>query len=226
MKMKIDIKQLIWILSTGLGIIISMLIFENMGIGSIASLGQERVNSFEALQSEINLIPNQSWDPIGYSTLSAKIHTAKENKSINADDEIGLQKRLDLYYKNKLSEITERYLHTSNGDYDKILKSINQLQKSSNITIEDKQDLNVLSNSLVSFNYYTEVLPRQVSSFINRGVENFDEIQLNSLLSKIDNLSSLIQPYSNNSKIQNVQQTNRNALMQFQGEYVSSQISW
>jgi hypothetical protein len=44
--MKTDIKQLIWILSTGIGIIISMLVFENMGIGSIAIIGQEKGNSF------------------------------------------------------------------------------------------------------------------------------------------------------------------------------------
>jgi hypothetical protein len=224
--MKTDIKQLIWILSTGIGIIILMLVFENIGIGSIASIGQEKGNSFQEIQSEIYLIPNKSWDPVGYSTLSAKIHTAKENNSITSDNEIGLQKRLDLYYKNKLTETTERYLHTSNGDFGKIIKALSQLQKSTSISIDDKQDLNLLSSTMVAFNNYTEVLPSQVSSFIGRGVGNFDEVQLNSLLNKIDNLSSLILPYSNNSKIQSIQNTTRNALMEFQGEYVSSQISW
>jgi hypothetical protein len=224
--MKTDIKQLIWILSTGIGIIISMLVFENMGIGSIASIGQEKRNSFQELQSEINLIPNKNWDPVGYSTLSAKIHTAKENNSITADDEIVLQKTLDLYYKDKLTETTERYLHTSNGDFGKILKALNQLLNSPTISNDDKLDLNKLSSTMVAFNNYTEILPSQVSSFIGRGVGNFDEVQLNSLLNKIDNLSSLILPYSNNSKIQSIQNSTRNALMQFQGEYVSSQISW
>jgi hypothetical protein len=224
--MKTDIKQLIWILSTGIGIIILMFAFENIGIGSIASIGQEKGNSYQELQSEITIIPNKSWDPVGYSTLSAKIHTAKENKSITTDEEIGLQKRLDLYYKDKLTETTERYLHTSNGDFGKILKALNQLQNSPTISNDDKLDLNQLSSTMVAFNNYTEILPSQVSSFIGRGVGNFDEVQLNSLLNKIDNLSSLILPYSNNSKIQSIQNTTRNALMQFQGEYVSSQISW
>ena len=133
---------------------------------------------------------------------------------------------MDLYYKDKLTETTERYLHTSNGDFGKILKALNQLQNSPTISNDDKLDLNQLSSTMVAFNNYTEILPSQVSSFIGRGVGNFDEVQLNSLLNKIDNLSSLILPYSNNSKIQSIQNTTRNALMQFQGEYVSSQISW
>ena len=224
--MKSNYKQLIGILLTGFGIIILMLVFENIGIGSMASIGKESGNSFQELQTEIDKIPSNNWDATGYSTLAAKIHTSKANGFITEDVEIDLQKKLDLYYLNKVIETTERYLHTSNGDYNKINKVLAQLQKSITISADDKQKISVALNTLDAFNYYTSILPNEISSFINNGVSNFDENKCNNLVNKIDNLNGLLVPYSNNSKIQNIKQNSRTALLQFQGEFVSNQINW
>ena len=200
--MKSNYKQLIGILSTGFGIIILMLLLENAGIGSIASIGEENGNSFQELQTEINKIPNNNWDPSGYSTLAAKIHTSKANGFITADVEIDLQKKLDLYYLNKVIETSERFLHTSNGDFNKVNKALSQLQKSVTISAEDKQKVSVAINTLNAFNYYTSVLPNEIDSFINNG--NFDEHNFNIYYKKVEILNELLVPYSNNPKIQNV----------------------
>jgi hypothetical protein len=224
--MKTNYKQLISILATGYVVIILMLVFENIGIGSIATIGEESGNSFQELQTEINKIPSNNWDPSAYSTLAAKIHTSKANGFITGDVEVDLQKKLDLYYLNKVIETTERYLHTSSGDYDKINKALSQLQRSVTISGDDKQKITVAINTLNAFNYYTSVLPNEIASFINRGVGSFDEIQCNNFVTKIDNLNGLLTPYSNNSKIQNIKQNSRAALLQFQSEYVSNQITW
>ena len=224
--MKTNYKQLISILATGYVVIILMLVFENIGIGSMANIGESSGNSFQELQTEINKIPSNNWDPTGYSTLTAKIHTSKANELIKKDEEIDLQKKLDLYYLNKVIETTERYLHTSNGDYNKINKALSQLQRSVTISAEDKQKISVAINTLNVFNYYTSVLPNEISSFINNGVENFNENQCNNLVSKIDNLNGLLSPYSNNSKIQNIKQNSRAALMQFQGESIAAGLQF
>jgi hypothetical protein len=224
--MKTNYKQLISILATGYVVIILMLVFENIGIGSMANIGEENGNLFKELQTEINKIPSNNWDATGYSTLAAKIHTSKANGFITEDVEIDLQKKLDLYYVNKVIETTERYLHTSNGDYNKINKALSQLQRSVTISGDDKQKISASINTLNAFNYYTAVLPSEISSFISNGVENFDENKFNNLVNKIDNLNGLLVPYSNNSKIQNIKQNSRTPLLQFQGEFVSNQITW
>jgi hypothetical protein len=224
--MNSNIKQLIAILLTGFGIIILMLIMENSGMGSIAAIGEENGNSFQVIQTEINKIPNNNWDPIGYSTLTAKIHTSKANGFISGDVEIDLQKKLDLYYINKLVETSERYLHSNVGDYTKIKTNIGQLINSTTILQQDKQKLILLKNTLDAFNYYTVVLPNEASVFINQGVINFNEDKFNSLISKIDNINGSLRSYLNNTKIQNIKQSTKNSLMQFQGEFVSNNIEW
>ena len=224
--MKSNYKQLISILATGYVVIILMLVFENIGIGSMASIGKESGNSFQELQTEINKISSNNWDPTGYTTLAAKIHTSKVNDLILEIDEINLQKILDLHYVNKVIETSERYLHTSNGDYNKINKALSQLQRSVTISADAKQKISTAINKLNAFNYYTSVLPNEISSFIKGGVGNFDENKFNNLVNKIDNLNGLLVPYSNNSKIQNIKQNSRTPLLQFQGEFVSNQITW
>jgi hypothetical protein len=179
-----------------------MLVFENIGIGSIASVGQENGNSFQELQTEINKISSNNWDPTSYSTLAAKIHTSKANGFITEDLEIDLQKKLDLYYLNKVIETTERYLHTSSGDFNKINKALTQIAKSTTISIEDKQKIKTAINTMNAFNYYTTVLPNEIESFITNG--NYNEDRFNNLYQKIQNVNPLLVSYTNNPKIQSI----------------------
>lgn len=203
--MKINIKQLIWILSTGIGIIILMLVFENMGIGSIANSGQGTVNSFRELQDEIENFHTSSWNPSAYSTLSAKIHTAKENGTISTDKEENLQKLVDIYYFDMLQKTAERYLFSSNGDYTKIVQTINQLIASSSLSNEDRVRFSALKSKMDNVYAYTEVLQNKISQFLNQDYNSFCESTFLELINQIENPSAIVLQYSNNPKFQSVQ---------------------
>ena len=215
--MKSNYKQLIGILLTGFSIIILMLLLENAGIGSIASIGEENGNSFQELQTEINKIPNNNWDPSGYSTLAAKIHTSKANGFITADVEIDLQKKLDLYYLNKVLETTERYLHTSSGDYGKIIKAINQIISINSVSSEDKAKITTAKSKMEMLKNYTEYLPQRIEEFIRKDYDEFCGSICLDLIRQIDNPNPILLQYSNNPKFQSVKNS-KSLVIKYQGD--------
>ena len=222
--MKKNILQLIVILVSGCGIIGVMLLLENAGIGSIASVGEEKGTSFQELQREINEISKKNWDPIAYSTLTAKIHTSKANEFITADVEIDLQKKLDLYYVNKMIETAQKYLQTNSGNYTKIITNISQLISATNIAETDKKKLSLLKNTLEALNYYTVLLPNEVSNFINRGFTNFNENQYEALKRKLTHINGLLISYKTNPKIQTTSGSTQTSLDKYHDEYITWSI--
>jgi len=104
-----------------------------------------------------------------------------------------------------LQNTAERYLFSSNGDYTKIVQTLNQLIASSSLSSEDRVRFGALKSKMDNVYAYTEVLQNKISQFLNQDYNSFCESTFLELIHQIENPSAIILQYSNNPKFQSVQ---------------------
>jgi hypothetical protein len=203
-------------------LIVGVLVFvENNDVQSIDMVNDEANTNYKELESKIEDLKNQNFDPNSYNTLATAIDASYDQQLINSSAKSNLMSNLTNVYSNLVYSRCEFYLtgNTMNTSTD-VLNWLNQLES---ITSRNSY-IDYYRGQINAYVYYSETLPNKVDSFISPGITNYNDSLYYSFKNEVENMSKLQPKYRAKTLFTNLKAKLINDLAQFNTDWATAGV--
>ena len=160
--------------------------------------GREKVSEIE---TKINNLSNQKFDPTCYSTLKTEIDTNYDLDIFQSSSKSYLTNKLNSKYSDLVYKQCEIFLKKDIGNYKDLNSWLFQLE----IVISKNAKIDYYINQIKAFDYYTRSLPKEVDFFCK---QPFDENRYKELKKIVNDMPKLDIKYKNNTNFNNIKNQN------------------
>jgi hypothetical protein len=197
-------------------LIISVLLFvESNDVEGVEIVNEQANTNFKALETKINALNNQNFNPNSYNTIATEIDASYQQELITGSAKSNLVTKLTSVYADLVYKQAELFLSRDVGTSQEVLSWLNQLQK---ITSRNSK-IDTYRNQIKWYNYYETTLPNKVDAFIAPGITNYEENNYQRLKQEVKTMPNFDPSYKNRSKFNSIRYNLTSRLENFNAEY-------
>ncbi len=197
-------------------LIISVLLFvESNDVEGVEIVNEQANTNFKALETKINALNTQNFNPNSYNTLATEIDASYQQELITGSAKSNLVTKLTSAYADLVYKQAELFLSRDVGTSPEVLSWLNQLQK---ITSRNSK-IDTYRNQIKWYNYYETTLPNKVDAFISPGITNYEENNYQRLKQEVQTMPNFDPSYKNRLKFNSIRYNLTSRLENFNAEY-------
>lgn len=202
----------------GILIIGVLLLFENNDVESVEIVNQQANTNFKVLESKINNLKTQNFDPNSYNTIATEINASFDQNLLTADSKTNLMSSLAIVYSDLVYARCEFFLSGMGLDSSTNVTSwLNQLER---ITARNARIVKY-RNQIKWYEYYSTTLSAKVYNFIDPGITNYNDDRYKMLTEEVSKMPHLDPAYKNKTKFIKIRSKLILALQNFNAEFYS-----
>lgn len=207
-------------LLSGILVIGALMFFESMDIQGVEIVKDKANSNYKTLESKIQSLKNQNFDPNCYNTLSMEIETSYSQDLITGSAKTQLMSDLANAYADLVYNKCQTFLVNNIGSSQDIINLLNQLE----IITSKNSRIDRYRNQIKWHQYYSITLSEKVNDFIRPGIINYDEGRYQLLRNEVQNMPNLDPAYKNNNKFNSIKKSLIKELQQFNSDFYSSEL--
>lgn len=210
-------RSLVFLLGTlvmGILIIGVLLFVESNDVKGIEIVNEQANTNFKALETKIEALKNQNFNPNNYSTLLTDINSSFDQELITGSAKSNLVTKLTTVYSDLVYKQSELFLTSDIGTSHDVLSWLNQLQS---ITSKNSR-IDTYKNQIKWYNYYSITLPNKVKVFIS-DLTNYNDKKYSDLTNELKSMPNFNTNYKNRPKFYNIRNIYIKKLDEFNSTY-------
>ena len=182
-------------------LIISVLLFvESNDVEGVEIVNEQANTNFKALETKIEDLKKQNFDPNSYNTIVTGINSSFEQDLITGSAKSNLVSKLTTVYSDLVYKQCDFFLTNNIGNSQEVSSWLNQLEK---ITSGNSK-IDTYRNQIKWYNYYATTLPNKVDEFITPGITNYEEDLYQKLKQEVQTMPNLNPSYKNGGKFNGI----------------------
>lgn len=202
-------------------LIISVLLFvERNDVEGVEIVNEQANTNFKALESKIDALKNQNFNPNSYNTIATEIDASYQQELITGSAKSNLVTKLTSVYSDLVFKQCELFLTRNYNTSKDVLSWLNQLQR---ITSRNSK-IDTYRNQINLYNYYSTTLPNKVDAFIAPGITNYEDNLYEKLKNEVQTMPKFDPSYKNSSKFSGIRYNLISKLERFNSAYYSAGI--
>jgi hypothetical protein len=199
-------------------LIISVLLFvESNDVEGVEIVNEQANTNFKSLETKINALKNQSFNPNSYNTLATEVDASFQQELITGSAKSNLVTKLTSVYSDLVYKQAHLFLTRDIGTSQEVLSWLNQLQK---ITSGNSK-IDTYKNQIRWYNYYSTTLPKKVEAYIAPGITNYKDDSYEKLKNEVQTMPNLDPSYKNSSKFSSIRSNLISKLKKLNEDYYS-----
>ena len=200
-------------------LIISVLLFvESNDVEGVEIVNEQANTNFKALETKIEDLKKQNFDPNSYNTIVTGINSSFEQDLITGSAKSNLVSKLTTVYSDLVYKQCDFFLTNNIGNSQEVSSWLNQLEK---ITSGNSK-INTYRNQIKWYNYYSTTLPNKVEAFIAPGIINYEDKKYEKLKNEVQTMPNFDPSYKNNSKFSGIRNNLISKLKKLNEDYYSA----
>ena len=200
-------------------LIIGVLLFvESNDVEGVEIVNEQANTNFKALETKIEALKNQNFNPNNYNTLLTEINSSFDRKLITGSAKSNLVTKLTTVYSDLVYKQAELFLCREIGTSQEVLSWLNQLQK---ITSRNSK-IDTYRNQIKWYNYYSITLPNKVEAFIS-DLTNYNEDKYKKYKQEVQTMPNFEPSYKNRPKFNKIRNNLRSELENFNADFYSQE---
>ena len=203
-------------------LIIGVLLFvESNDVEGVEIVNEQVNTNFKALETKIEALKKQSFDPNSYNTIVTGINSSFEQDLITGSAKSNLVTKLTTVYSDLVYNQCEMFLRNGTGTNQEVSSWLSQLEK---ITSRNSR-IDNYKNQVKLYNYYATTLPNIIDAFIAPGITNYEENSYTKLKQEVQTMPNFDPSYKNSAKFNGIRSDLTSQLENFNAAYYSAGLN-
>jgi hypothetical protein len=200
-------------------LIIGVLLFvESNDVEGVTIVNEQANTNFKALETRIEALKKQNFDPNSYNTIITGINSSFEQDLITGSAKSNLVSKLTTVYSDLVYKQCDFFLSNNIGTSQEVSSWLNQLEK---ITSRNSK-IDKYKSQIKWYNYYAITLPNTVEAFIAPGITNYEENLYQKLKQEVQTMPNFDPSYKNSGKFNGIRANLTSQLENFNAAYYSA----
>jgi hypothetical protein len=202
----------------GILIICVLLFVESNDVEGVKIVNEQANTNFKALETKIENLKKQNFDPNSYNTIVSGINSSFEQDLITGSAKSNLVSKLTTVYSDLVYKQCDFFLSNNIGNSQEVSSWLNQLEK---ITSGNSK-IDTYKSQIKWYNYYATTLPKKVNAFIRPGITNYDEDKYKKYKQEVQNMPNFEPSYKNRPKFNKIRNNLKSELENFNADFYTA----